>query len=504
MSNEIINPINEKFFMDVLSKIIKESDGFIFRRGNRFDNLDKYLYTYSLLADRYSKGVYARLFARMLAYEFFPKDKAAALFPVWSKEFRENYEKNKATITLPDLKHPNDLASRVIFPETFFMPSYEYKNICNIKEGDIVFDVGAWIGDTSYVFSKRLNGKGHIFAFEPMPQNFEILRDNAGNIPNLSIHNMALGKENGKLKFEFGGSNSGGSRQSVSGEHEVNVSTIDEFVKENSIEKVDYIKADIEGAECDMLFGAFDTIRRFHPKLAICIYHREQTDHIAVPKTILAIRKDYEFYIEAYQDEIIAPFYDGLQETVLYAVPVDQVPERHMPMELDEINSIKDLFISTHNKLFNDYMVNELQKILDALNKYFEYKLDWVTHSNEVFMHLKTDHSFHYKLFYSRKGVEVQILIRNFHNYQEIKKKCLQEILDNFIKTHAGYSFISRDWGVYITKLLPISMATPDNIACNISILIRDTVKQLLENGLIDPECIKPMLYNSSSFGSEY
>ena len=53
----------------------------------------------------------------------------------------------------------------------------------------------------------------------------------------------------------------------------VNVTTIDEFVKSNNIEKVDFIKADIEGAERDMLRGATEVLKKFAPKLAICIYH---------------------------------------------------------------------------------------------------------------------------------------------------------------------------------------------------------------------------------------
>ena len=53
----------------------------------------------------------------------------------------------------------------------------------------------------------------------------------------------------------------------------VTVTTIDEFVRTNNIEKVDFIKADIEGAERDMLRGAAETLKKYAPKLAICTYH---------------------------------------------------------------------------------------------------------------------------------------------------------------------------------------------------------------------------------------
>ena len=49
--------------------------------------------------------------------------------------------------------------------------------------------------------------------------------------------------------------------------------TLDEYVSSNGIPRVDFIKADIEGAERDMLKGATGILREFAPKLAICTYH---------------------------------------------------------------------------------------------------------------------------------------------------------------------------------------------------------------------------------------
>jgi hypothetical protein len=51
------------------------------------------------------------------------------------------------------------------------------------------------------------------------------------------------------------------------------MTTLDDFVFDNKIARVDFIKADIEGAERDLLAGARNTLRDFAPKLAICTYH---------------------------------------------------------------------------------------------------------------------------------------------------------------------------------------------------------------------------------------
>jgi hypothetical protein len=53
----------------------------------------------------------------------------------------------------------------------------------------------------------------------------------------------------------------------------VKIYALDTFVKEAGLARVDFIKADIEGAERDMLRGAAATLRDFAPKLALCTYH---------------------------------------------------------------------------------------------------------------------------------------------------------------------------------------------------------------------------------------
>jgi hypothetical protein len=53
----------------------------------------------------------------------------------------------------------------------------------------------------------------------------------------------------------------------------IEVTTIDVFVEENNLTRVDFIKADIEGYERYMLEGAKETLKKFAPKLAICTYH---------------------------------------------------------------------------------------------------------------------------------------------------------------------------------------------------------------------------------------
>jgi FkbM family methyltransferase len=54
---------------------------------------------------------------------------------------------------------------------------------------------------------------------------------------------------------------------------EIPITTLDKFVQEQNLKKVDFIKADIEGSERDMLKGAYGVLKEFAPKLALCTYH---------------------------------------------------------------------------------------------------------------------------------------------------------------------------------------------------------------------------------------
>lgn len=68
---------------------------------------------------------------------------------------------------------------------------------------------------------------------------------------------------------------------------------------------------DIEGFELAALMGACKTIVRYRPKLAICIYHKND-DLFTIMQYLKSIMPDYKFYIRIYEDFV--------NELVLYAV----------------------------------------------------------------------------------------------------------------------------------------------------------------------------------------
>jgi FkbM family methyltransferase len=148
--------------------------------------------------------------------------------------------------------------------------------LSHLKEGDTVLDIGANIGMFSLVASSALKNKGIIHAFEPSQSTYNILKQNiiANNCDNVKIHRLALSDADGILtlstpKVKYGTdafaylSNSQDTTENKDAQNEsVEVKTLDNFLSENNIEKVDLIKIDIEGAELLCFKGAEKLLSR--------------------------------------------------------------------------------------------------------------------------------------------------------------------------------------------------------------------------------------------------
>jgi len=146
-----------------------------------------------------------------------------------------------------------------------------------VKEGDVVIDAGAWIGDFSAYSAKK---GAEVYAFEPTSATFALLEQTVELNKPCKIHPIkkGLSDETRDASIELCETNSGAHsmikhRNNIGKSEQISLTTIDTFVAENNIKKIDFIKADIEGAERDMLRGATNVLKTFAPKLAICTYH---------------------------------------------------------------------------------------------------------------------------------------------------------------------------------------------------------------------------------------
>lgn len=151
---------------------------------------------------------------------------------------------------------------------------YELNDHVAIREGDVVVDCGANVG----LFSAIASDKGaYVYAFEPDDAIIKEYLSKTGQYhKNIHIIPLALSDKCGKKYFAREANNIGGGNLTSDRDKAdiiVHTVTLDQFVEENHIKKIDFIKADIEGAERQMLRGAVKVLKEFAPKLSICTYH---------------------------------------------------------------------------------------------------------------------------------------------------------------------------------------------------------------------------------------
>lgn len=168
------------------------------------------------------------------------------------------------------------------------------------KEGNVVFDCGACIGENSAIFAGFAGQSGRVHAFDPIPLHTRFCdlqsRRNAETFAPIEIVNSAVGKETkiaeGGLVEDIDSISPGGLQIS-----NFNLTRLDDYVASRNITKVDIIKMDIEGAEPDALDGATHILQNLKPKLAISTYHGPDQFWI-VPLKIKSINPDYRFFFE--------------------------------------------------------------------------------------------------------------------------------------------------------------------------------------------------------------
>ena len=130
------------------------------------------------------------------------------------------------------------------------------------KSGDIVFDVGSHIGIFTLKASKLVGSTGFVYAFEPEPENFMLLKRNVGlnKASNIKIFSKAVSSRNGMLQLFIDPSNTGGSsvQYGTGRTSGIRVSsvTLDHIIQKHNIQEVNLLKLDVEGHELEILRGA--------------------------------------------------------------------------------------------------------------------------------------------------------------------------------------------------------------------------------------------------------
>jgi FkbM family methyltransferase len=197
--------------------------------------------------------------------------------------------------------------------EFFELEQYAYREGTTVapEPGELAIDGGAGWGDTALWLADAVGPEGRVVSVELEGTNLAMARRNLDLNPDIAsrvrLVDGALWSEAGReLDFTAAGPSSalGGGGASTA-----TTVTIDELRERESLERIDFIKLDVEGAELEALRGAADTLRLDRPKLAIAAYHADD-DLIDLPAHLADLDLGYELYLGHYTP--------GWHETILF------------------------------------------------------------------------------------------------------------------------------------------------------------------------------------------
>lgn len=194
---------------------------------------------------------------------------------------------------------------------------YFDRELVKLSNGTVFIDAGSYIGDTLKEFVKYSSGEyGKVICMEPVKANIRVLQDEISKNGYHDVDVFEIGASDREKTIYFNSKNGMSARPSDHGDAKVECDSIDRICDKNGYERIDIIKMDIEGSEYDALVGAEKVIKKCHPLLAICVYHRED-DFYVIPNLIWKMYSGYKIYFRQYElsDE----------ETVCYAIPEEKV-----------------------------------------------------------------------------------------------------------------------------------------------------------------------------------
>lgn len=206
----------------------------------------------------------------------------------------------------------------------FLQKQYELhrtKVVCKAETGDIVIDAGACWGETSLYFAQEVGDLGRVVSYEFIPSNIVVLEKNLAENQHLAgritiVPNPIWSTSGQTLYYVDWGPGSRVSFQKLRSDFDdtqCQTISIDDTVRMLSLPRVDFIKMDIEGAEIQALKGAEITLRQFHPKVAISLYHSLE-DFKTIPRYLDSLGLKYKYYLDHHT------IYEN--ETVLFGIPV--------------------------------------------------------------------------------------------------------------------------------------------------------------------------------------
>jgi FkbM family methyltransferase len=254
----------------------------------------------------------------------FPVEKGKGRAFRFAKRFCRTFPENVLTATKDGRKLSVSFRDWVD-DHIYFLGTYE--PFCtqvvsrHILPGSVCFDVGANIGWYTTLFQSLCGSQGEVHSFEPVPSTFEELRCNVGLNPtraNVHLNQFGLGDEIRDIEiYLFPDDPSGHASLSAAGNInakaiKTKISTLNTYLTERRISRVDFVKVDIEGAELMFLKGATRLFEQKTPPVILMEMSPETSDRFGYqPNDLIQFisgHATYDFFALDEKEKKLRPF----------------------------------------------------------------------------------------------------------------------------------------------------------------------------------------------------
>lgn len=177
-------------------------------------------------------------------------------------------------------------------------------SICKqyIAQDSIVLDIGANIGLHSVYFSS-IASKGFVVAFEPAPQTYQLLLKNSGSSKIISV-NIGLSDKSEFVDFYEASDDAYSGlkdtkRKPIRNIRKVLVFKLDDLFANQLLQRIDFVKIDVEGFEQNVLLGMQHIIEKYRPVIFCEIYQGVNSNSHPDETVSLLTSKGYSAFVMA-------------------------------------------------------------------------------------------------------------------------------------------------------------------------------------------------------------
>lgn len=176
-----------------------------------------------------------------------------------------------------------------------------------VQPGMMVLDAGANKGVTAVALARMIQDQGHLFAFEPVQEDYGKLVENLerNGVTNVGAYQLALSDRTGRICFYWrqGGEGSGITPADGGDVIWVEATTIDEFVTVEQVERIDFLNLDCEGSELAVLEGAKHTLGKYAPRIFCEIHHGYLQELNQTPEDVVGFLGNFGYKVKPLQVE---------------------------------------------------------------------------------------------------------------------------------------------------------------------------------------------------------